>query len=127
VLSGTGDDARLQAAPEDDRELDLVEHDHRRARLGRDAVAAVEIGHAARFGGELAVADAAPARPALHEGRLVALPLSGVAVDEMGRGIAVRWGSTHPPDEACPCSRAPVLLPARDAISCIRCAGVGKR
>ncbi len=32
------DDARLQTAPEDDREFDLVEHEHRRAFLAAHAM-----------------------------------------------------------------------------------------
>ena len=78
------DHAGLQAAPENDREFELVEQQQRNAIFVLDFVTLEQMREAAGFLGQFAIAQRALFAARLHEGELVAVGARGVSIDEIG-------------------------------------------
>ena len=78
------DDPGPDRAPEHDREIDRVEHQHHDAMLGRDAECGERRADAARLVVELAIGERAPR---VAEGDLLGPALRQVAVDERDGGV----------------------------------------
>ena len=78
------DDPGPDRAPEHDREIDRVEHQHHDAMLGRDAERGERRADAARLVVELAIGERAPR---VAEGDLLRPALRQVAVDERDGGV----------------------------------------
>ena len=95
-----GYDSGLDAAPEDDGKIGIVQQDHGRPVLRLKAVPCIEPGHPGRAVGKSAVGQRPSVLAAFHECRLGAPPLGDVTVDEIDRSIAVRAGHRLLPCDA---------------------------